>query len=400
MRRGVKGGLLAAALAAVLSMVAGCGDDGPFVSAGLGHTCAVTSKGALACWGLDDAGQVSGPNASTDKFTQVIAGGLFTCGLRTDGRIECWGQDFFGQGSGASTSTDRFTQLSGDLAHVCAVNTSRHIECWGQQFVDEVSGPNASTDSFEQVTTGDGETCGLKTDGGVECWGIASGETLNGDDYSQISGDFLQLCGVQSVTRRLHCGGIDVDGSVDGPNASTDGFIQVSVGSFTTTGPSYVAHTCGVKTNGRLECWGTDTSGEVSGPNASTDAFIQVSAGPLHTCALGTNGHVQCWGYDAEGQSTVPPADANLVFGNADTELEILADNVESFQLPSDVYSIIHDRIQYAKLQNALGHKKQACAATKDVAAVAKYYKHYGMTKDQSLQVKTAVAAIRASLGC
>lgn len=66
------------------------------------------TDGRLACWGRNDFGQVSGPNASTDTFSEVRTGYAHTCGLRTNGRLACWGYDFAGQVSGPNASTDVF----------------------------------------------------------------------------------------------------------------------------------------------------------------------------------------------------------------------------------------------------------------------------------------------------
>src|SRR5438105_2093141 len=53
--------------------------------------------------------------------------------------------------------------------------------------------------------------------------------------------------------------------------------------------------TCGVRSDARLQCWGDDSSGSVSGPNASTAGFTQVSVGEGTTCGLKTDGHLACW---------------------------------------------------------------------------------------------------------
>src|SRR5207249_94142 len=98
------------------------------------------TDGHLVCWGADSSGSVSGPNASTDTFTQVSAGmengdthERHTCGLKTDGHLECWGGDLYGQVSGPNASTDTFTQVSaGGHDDTCAVKTDSHLICWGR----------------------------------------------------------------------------------------------------------------------------------------------------------------------------------------------------------------------------------------------------------------------------
>ncbi len=55
--------------------------------------CAVTTTGAVHCWGDNDYGQA--PETVAGSFVQLSAGYSHTCGLRTDGRIACWGANTY-----------------------------------------------------------------------------------------------------------------------------------------------------------------------------------------------------------------------------------------------------------------------------------------------------------------
>ena len=101
------------------------------ISTGLYHTCEVKTDGTLACRGNDNYGQVSGPNSSSDTFTQVSGGGYHTCGVKTDGTLACWGHDWYGQVSSPNVSSDTFTQVSGGGNHTCGVKTNGSLACWG-----------------------------------------------------------------------------------------------------------------------------------------------------------------------------------------------------------------------------------------------------------------------------
>jgi len=77
------------------------------ISVGASHSCALTTNGALFCWGSDAAGQLgSGRNLEVERtplrsqwrltFQALSAGGYHTCGLTLDGDVFCWGDNQFG----------------------------------------------------------------------------------------------------------------------------------------------------------------------------------------------------------------------------------------------------------------------------------------------------------------
>lgn len=81
------------------------------VAAGPRHTCAITSAGALKCWGNNSSGQlgyvspsgITQSNTPTDVdpgilYKDISTGSGHTCGVVTlDNKLKCWGHDFYGQ---------------------------------------------------------------------------------------------------------------------------------------------------------------------------------------------------------------------------------------------------------------------------------------------------------------
>ena len=291
------------------------------VSAGSSHTCAVTTQGAVKCWGDDDFGQI-GNGATTGNQTspvpveglssgvaQVSAGNYHTCALTTLGAVKCWGYDGSGQiGNGATITTTQTSpvpvdglssgvaQVSAGGNHTCALTTQGAVKCWGANYDGQIGDGGANVDQTSplpvpglgngtatQVSAGSGHTCAVTTQGAVKCWG--------NDDYGQIGN------GGSNAARP----------SPEPVQALGNGTVtQVSAGSL---------HTCALTTQGAVKCWGDDRysqigDGGVAGQPRTTpvavvgltDGVAQVSAGGLHTCALTTQGAVKCWGSDSSGQ--------------------------------------------------------------------------------------------------
>jgi alpha-tubulin suppressor-like RCC1 family protein len=227
------------------------------LSAGDFHTCALTSAGAVKCWGRNDDGQL-GDGTTTDElaperlkggavWSSVSTGGGRTCGIRTDATLWCWGAAPIGDGSDADNPVPQQVLVSG-------------VTAWGE------------------VSAGSHHTCALANDGTRWCWGDNSSWQL----------------GIGNDARSL----VPVRGDL------TPKWLHISAGD---------RHTCGVAEDGRLWCWGDNTYGQLGrqggdGPSAALLAvgdlstWTSVSAGAYDTCATTKGGQVWCWGNDELGQ--------------------------------------------------------------------------------------------------
>lgn len=286
------------------------------VSAKVTHSCAVTSGGAVKCWGNNTYGQLgdgttvskSSPTAVTglsSGIASVDAGAFFTCAVTTTGGIKCWGYNAFGE-LGDGTTVQKTTPvnvlgMSSGVAsvsvgydHACSQSTTGQVQCWGYnafgQLGDGTTTSRTTAGNVNGLGTGSNNsslsahanhTCAKVSSGVVNCWG-----------YNNVS----QL-GDGTTTNRLS----------PFPVQNAFGTATASV----TAGP---AHGCAVSTAGAVKCWGQNTNGQL-GDGTTTDrssavsvlglsaAATRVITGGAHTCAIPSSGPAQCWGRNTKGQT-------------------------------------------------------------------------------------------------
>jgi alpha-tubulin suppressor-like RCC1 family protein len=186
------------------------------VAVGDYHSCAITTQGAVKCWGRNDFGEIgsAGP-ASGSTYQPVTVAGLssaavavvgghnYTCAMTDLGGVQCWGNDqgfgYLGNGSESGTSAvpvDAVGLSSGAVAlstsnssyasHVSALTSGGAVLSWGLdevgQLGDDPKTITATTSSDVPVAAvgvhnaiavaaGDSHGCAALAAGGVMCWG-------------------------------------------------------------------------------------------------------------------------------------------------------------------------------------------------------------------------------------
>jgi alpha-tubulin suppressor-like RCC1 family protein len=333
------------------------------ISAGGYHTCALMDSGEVKCWGHNLHGQL-GNGTFVDSTTPVDVSGLasgvsaisagdgHTCALTDSGGIKCWGSNDDGElGDGTFIVSNTPVNVSGlsngvsaidaGSGHTCALTALGGVKCWGynsngelgdgtwdsRNTPVEVSGLSSGVSA---ISAGSGHTCALETSGGVKCWGfndwgeLGDGTTANQNTPVEVNGlasgvSAIFAGGYHTCARmasgRIKCWGENEygqlgDGTFGGYNLPKDVIGLSSGPSAITAGYS---HTCALTASGGVKCWGRNSYGQLGDDTTTARAIpVEVSglasgvsaitAGYRHTCALTTSGGVKCWGANSDGQ--------------------------------------------------------------------------------------------------
>jgi alpha-tubulin suppressor-like RCC1 family protein len=336
------------------------------IASGLFHSCAVTTGGGVKCWGDDANGQLGNGistvwSASTpvdvvglgSGVASISAGGYSTCAVTTGGAVKCWGNNLNGQlGDGTTTDSNVPVSVIGlgsgvaavsvGADHSCALTTAGGVKCWGS---GNYGALGTGTNSFSAtpvnvvglgsgvaaISAGPDTSCVVTTSGAVKCWGYNGlGELGDGttNNYSSTPVNVVGLgSGVASVTVGFsHSCAVTTAGAVKcwgdnsysqlGDGTTTNSPIPVDViglGAGVAVITAGFMDTCAVTTGGAVKCWGYNLNGQL-GDGTTTNSTTPVTAiglgagvaavsvGEESTCAVTTSGAVECWGSNLSGQ--------------------------------------------------------------------------------------------------
>jgi alpha-tubulin suppressor-like RCC1 family protein len=328
------------------------------VSSGRGQTCGVTTDDLAYCWGYNASGELGigsigessvAPLAVVGgrRFQSVSSGNGHTCAITTAGALFCWGNNFNGQlGDGTTTGRLRPTRVARGLRfrqvvagdhHTCAVTTGDIAYCWGSNDYGQVGDATtterwvptklAGARRFSKVSAGHLHSCGVTTDDLAYCWGfdgygqlgdgsarlrrVRPTAVAGGLTFRQVNAGYFHTCGV-TASHRAYCWGHNGPelGSVSGGTSDAQRTPRLVSGGlqFRAVTTSYYS-TCGVTIGDRAYCWGDGALGNGSEGGSATPVPVsgglqvrQVTTGYYNACAVTTDNAAYCWGGNSWGQ--------------------------------------------------------------------------------------------------
>ena len=330
------------------------------VTSGESHTCGITVDGGVKCWGFGEDGQLG--NGSWDSSnTPVDVTGLtsgvtdissvnnHTCALTTGGAVKCWGYNDNSQlGDGTTNNSNvpvDVTALSSGVSaiavggyHSCALMAAGGVKCWGDNDDAQLgvgSTYDKSTSPVDVSGLGAGvtvleagrfHTCVIDS-GAAKCWGDNYYDQLGNGDPAQESTVPDDVVGLGSgvtaislgnqhscavVSGAAVCWGDNYNGQL-GNGTTDDSATSVPVSGLTSGVTGIEANyrmSCAI-VGGAAKCWGGGFKGDGSSYSEVQTTPLDVTGmssgvqgltvGNSHACALWSD-ILQCWGGNSEGQ--------------------------------------------------------------------------------------------------
>ncbi len=285
------------------------------IAAGYSSTCALTTAGAVKCWGANDGGQI-GDGTKTQRLTPVSVFGISSgataitvgldraCALLADGGVKCWGAN--GGLLGDGTTTERLIPVDvvgyGSALAIATPTvtptptasntpTSTPVTPTSTPTITPTPTPTSLPVAVRRLAAGQLRTCSVNAEGGVQCWGKV---LLNCQTVWQWGAGIFPNCN-QLVPQAFN-------GISPAPRAVAAGLDQMC----------YLTSAGGVSCSGdfnsaaypvRVGLYFTGSNSYTNGEAVYlTSGITAIALGNGHACALTTTGGVKCWGRNEAGQ--------------------------------------------------------------------------------------------------
>lgn len=312
---------------------------GRIIVAGLGHTCMTYGSGVV-CWGLNSSGQLGNGKTANElipvyvknvtgdgKLSGVVnltAGSIHTCALTSKNEVYCWGANGSGQlGNGSTTNSSlpvlvtglpagQIVALTAGEKFTCVQLKNQEVWCWGENGngqLNDGTTTNRTSPVKSVLTSTLSEISGGQSN-------LLGSDVSSLDAYSKaLAAKISQVVSPLSISANrwgetgcaiasdstVKCWGSDLVSA-----AVKDAVAAMKVG-------AGMDHNCVINENLTVSCWGGNAQGELgNGQNADSSSAVLVknlnkandlAVGANHTCVLQGNNNVAiCWGDNTYGQ--------------------------------------------------------------------------------------------------
>jgi len=323
------------------------------ISAGFGHSMALSTTGELYTWGYNNKGQL-GDNTNVMKnvptnitvsgktFKSISAGYLYSTAISDSKEYYAWGDNSYGVfGNGTITSLWAPSKISivdiklnnifaGDN-FTLAIDESKNLYTWGSnsnaQLGDGTKEDNhnmikirtVKRETFKNISSSDSNTLALNSVGEIYFWGDDSVDPtkiiVDGVRFKEIANgvdSYLAL----SIDGNIYSWGNNSCGQL-GDNTTiniTDPTLiaaSITFSDINTSNGTSIA----LGTDGNVYTWGYNLYGQIGDGNHSDTTLVKVpkqittsgdfkaiSNGTYYSMALNNNGELFTWGWNEYGQ--------------------------------------------------------------------------------------------------
>lgn len=280
------------------------------LAVGDGHACAAMTAGGVKCWGSNAGGELGNGTATfsatpvnvsgiTEVIVSLSAGYGHSCAVTAGGAVKCWGSNYAGQlGNGSNENSlvpvnvnglsSGVSLVTSGRDHVCVALSAGGIKCWGygldgqlgDGFYNSASSPISVagiSGTASALAAGNEHSC-VVIAGEVKCWGDnVSGQLGSGNWVDSPTP--VNVVNLSNITRLSAGGYFTCAGSGDTP----------------------------------LYCWGNNYNGSLGIGSSSfsnmpmpvigfPNGILGLDAGGSTACAISSTGVLRCWGYNYYGQ--------------------------------------------------------------------------------------------------
>ena len=319
------------------------------------HACVLTEEGKIRCWGDGSNGRLGNNDtadilpssfpppdlAFSDTFIHIASGNRSNCALTNKGKVKCWGLNNQGQLGADSTNdlgddsgeieaiseialtTTVIKTTGGTYSSQCAITADHKLRCWGdnangrggQDLADTTdigNGSGIAMSALGDIALGDDIVdfagsyqthCALTDQGGIKCWGACwAGVCGDGASFQPLGDSTNTMSNVKNA-------------DLEAPAGTYDSADLVATGLALNS-----RNACATNSLGQVKCWGSNATGSLgygnttggsSPANNSWHDFgskvVQLSAKGErtderdHMCALTASGEIYCWGDNENG---------------------------------------------------------------------------------------------------